>query len=253
MKLMTLAQLPPEKKRETVASLVSASMVGHPVALEGQASRAPAIRWAARISLTAGETFLERAGGLRFFALGCVRPAKTSGEARAPIGTSVTRVTGPLLRTALALACSGCFAGYNAPRVDEPHAIVKIRRTYEKRHGTHLRESAFIDGREALYTYGWAPEEPVQSDTILVRPLPTTLELEVVMWSLRKKPAKADEEIWLAGMCNAEMPFAPAANGVYQVEFVFHDAGACDLAVFEEVGGALRRCAPEVTVVGQSK
>jgi hypothetical protein len=79
------------------------------------------------------------------------------------------------LAGALALAVSACVPPYEPPAADQPHAIVKVRRSYETTAGTSLREGVTVDEHAALRAsvasrIGGAP----RTDAFLAHPVPGT-------------------------------------------------------------------------------
>jgi hypothetical protein len=79
---------------------------------------------------------------------------------------------------ALALAAlvltlgSGCVPAYHPPMPEEPHAIVKLRRTYEVGRGTTLREQLLVDGHSAYDGMSAAVlAGTAHTDSILVWPV----------------------------------------------------------------------------------
>jgi hypothetical protein len=76
------------------------------------------------------------------------------------------------------LLSSACVPRYKPPSADQPHAIVKVRRTYESVDGERLRESVQIGGHRALHA-----EEPgkiaesTRVDATLMHPGPARLEV----------------------------------------------------------------------------
>jgi hypothetical protein len=71
------------------------------------------------------------------------------------------------------LLASGCIPPYEPPRADQPHAVIKLRRTYDTTAGTHLSEAVDIDEHYALRegahsAMGKAP----RTDSILAHPVP---------------------------------------------------------------------------------
>jgi hypothetical protein len=51
----------------------------------------------------------------------------------------------PRLLPCLLLAATACVHPYEPPRPDQPHAVIKIRRSYDTTAGTHLSEGMNID------------------------------------------------------------------------------------------------------------
>ena len=67
---------------------------------------------------------------------------------------------------------SGCVPAYHAPKTEEPHAIVKLRRSYESGAGTTLREQVLVDGHRAYdSTSPAALAATPHIDSILVWPI----------------------------------------------------------------------------------
>lgn len=76
---------------------------------------------------------------------------------------------------ALLAFVAGCVPPYKPPTANQPHAIVKLRRSYDTTAGTTLQESVQIDehaalGKSAAAVVATAP----RTDAILVHPVPST-------------------------------------------------------------------------------
>ncbi len=79
---------------------------------------------------------------------------------------------------AMALLGSGCVSAYKPPTMAAPHAVLKLRRTYDSRAGTTLREEAFVDGHPAFHAQDSAETaQAARTDAILVHP--RTAELRI--------------------------------------------------------------------------
>lgn len=79
---------------------------------------------------------------------------------------------GALLITASAAFGSGCVPAYHPPTAQDPHAIVKIRRSYDTGGGTRLRERLLVDDHSAFD--GLVPAElgaSARTDSTLVWPV----------------------------------------------------------------------------------
>lgn len=80
---------------------------------------------------------------------------------------------------ALLTGCYGCMAQYKPPTVEQPHAIVKFRRTYESTAGAKLNELIAVNG-------GWVArkETPTRDvgdahiDAALIHPGDSLVKLE---------------------------------------------------------------------------
>ena len=88
----------------------------------------------------------------------------------------------PVSPRALALALlllGGCVQPYEPPTVNQPHAVIKVRRTYETTAGVQLRESADIDENVALRRSNRASvaKAPL-TDSFLAHPIPATYRVE---------------------------------------------------------------------------
>jgi len=75
----------------------------------------------------------------------------------------------------LSLVCllGACIPEYRAPTLGEPHAVVKVRRTYDTIGGTKLYELLLVDDHGALSAE--VPSELASApriDPILVHPIP---------------------------------------------------------------------------------
>jgi hypothetical protein len=76
---------------------------------------------------------------------------------------------------ALLSLLGACVPEYHPPTLAEPHALVKVRRTYDTTSGVTLLEQLLVDGHDALHTstpIGLAREARV--DSSLVFPAPAT-------------------------------------------------------------------------------
>jgi len=70
---------------------------------------------------------------------------------------------------------TACVPPYEPPTASQPHAVVKLRRTYDQTAGTHLNESVDIDEHAALRegTHSGVGRAP-RTDSILAHPVPGT-------------------------------------------------------------------------------
>jgi hypothetical protein len=68
-----------------------------------------------------------------------------------------------------------CMPPYEPPTADQPHAVIKLRRSYEKTAGTHLTESADVDEHYVLRDTSSAriAQTPL-ADSFLAHPVPGT-------------------------------------------------------------------------------
>jgi hypothetical protein len=75
----------------------------------------------------------------------------------------------------LLLSAAACMPPYEPPSADQPHAVIKLRRTYETTAGTHLTESADVDEHYVLKDTSLArvAEAPLAS-SFLAHPVPGT-------------------------------------------------------------------------------
>jgi hypothetical protein len=81
--------------------------------------------------------------------------------------TMIERV---LIGVAVLVGASGCTVRYTPPTLDEPHAIVKLRRVYNDRPGPHLREVVQINGEHAALEHITEPDAAPNTEVVLVRP-----------------------------------------------------------------------------------
>lgn len=80
--------------------------------------------------------------------------------------------------TFLALSCLGCMRDYVPPTPEQPHAIVKFRRSYENVHGTTLSEVMVLNDERAYQAVDSSDiASAPRTDAILVRPEPARLKL----------------------------------------------------------------------------
>jgi hypothetical protein len=71
--------------------------------------------------------------------------------------------------------CVSCVRAYQPPTAGEPHAVLKLRRTYEQGAGVHLREIVDIDRHRAYaLTSPASLASTPRMDSILVHPVPAT-------------------------------------------------------------------------------
>ncbi len=79
---------------------------------------------------------------------------------------------------ALAVVATACVPRYKPPRSDQPHAVVKVRRSYDQVAGARLHEGADIDGHSALRDGAIAGVAATpRTDALLVHPRPSTFEV----------------------------------------------------------------------------
>jgi hypothetical protein len=76
------------------------------------------------------------------------------------------------------LPLQACIPPYEPPRADQPHAVIKLRRSYEQVAGARLAESVQIDEHAALRegVISAVAAEP-RTDALLAHPIPSTFEV----------------------------------------------------------------------------
>ncbi len=75
----------------------------------------------------------------------------------------------------LILTTAACVPAYRAPRLDEPHAVLKVRRSYLSKAGTSLHEDLRIDDHRAFEAGVRAGDvDAPRIDALLVHPRPGT-------------------------------------------------------------------------------
>jgi hypothetical protein len=81
-----------------------------------------------------------------------------------------------ILALALASLSVGCVHRYDAPTPQEPHATIKIRRSFESSAGTHLREQTTVTGYVAESdVVGASASSAPQTSAIIVHPIPAEI------------------------------------------------------------------------------
>lgn len=77
------------------------------------------------------------------------------------------------------LGAVACVPPYRPPTADQPHAVVKLRRSYEMTAGTLLAEAVDIDEHSALRENAASGlVRGARTDAILVHPVPSTFVFE---------------------------------------------------------------------------
>ena len=85
---------------------------------------------------------------------------------------------GFLAWAACALTMAACVPPYKPPTADQPHAILKLRRSYDTTAGVRLRESVEIDEHSALRQDDSARmAQTPRTDSILAHPLPADFKV----------------------------------------------------------------------------
>lgn len=69
---------------------------------------------------------------------------------------------------------AGCVKHYRPPTVDEPHAVVKVRRAYHTNAGTRLSEHAFIGDFQVISEHRPSRLDETRTTAVRVRPGPVS-------------------------------------------------------------------------------
>lgn len=78
----------------------------------------------------------------------------------------------------LPLLAVACVPPYKPPRLDQPHALLKLRRSYDTIAGSTLEEAVEIDEHRALQQSAASRlAQPARTDALLVHPVPSTVEV----------------------------------------------------------------------------
>jgi hypothetical protein len=76
---------------------------------------------------------------------------------------------------AVALLATACVPQYEPPTPNQPHAVIKVRRTYDQTAGTSLREAVEIDEHSALReVLDAVVAKAPRTDGLLAHPVPGT-------------------------------------------------------------------------------
>lgn len=79
----------------------------------------------------------------------------------------------------IAALAGACVPAYHPPTQADPHALLKVRRTYDTPAGTNLREQLLVDGHRvfALEDHSALASAP-RTDPSLVHPVPATYSMQ---------------------------------------------------------------------------
>ncbi len=172
------------------------------------------------------------------------------------------------------ITSAACVHTYDAPRPDEPHAIVKFRRSYETMLGTTLREVVTIDDHPSYSaTVSTTELRGPRHDAQLVRPQPATFSTRSAFFHLETRMVW--ETVWvpdpyqtiesyacggrrmclgsvtrvrlvprprwvpkvvevLDATCANALRFAPVLHGSYLLQYTFQEHGMCSLACYSQ-------------------
>jgi len=85
----------------------------------------------------------------------------------------------PIIRATLSvLLLGGCIPAYQPPTADQPHALVKLRRSYEQTPGSALSEAVDVDDHYVLRdTVTSRVASAPRTDAMLAHPRPQTFEV----------------------------------------------------------------------------
>jgi hypothetical protein len=176
----------------------------------------------------------------------------------------------------LLMAClsNACVPPYKPPRADQPHAVLKLRRSYEKVAGVSLAEVVDIDEHSALRdVVPSAIAESPRTGAILVHPVPGDfvvrsnffhLETHLVTESYQEPTTTYSTESYSCGSntcsrtvshttyqtrwrtvnktvevsdggCARGMRFGPQDGHVYLLQYTYQAPAVCALSCFEQV------------------
>ncbi|HSC86298.1 MAG TPA: hypothetical protein VLC09_03475 [Polyangiaceae bacterium] len=148
----------------------------------------------------------------------------------------------PWLAVGLALASAGCSDDYQAPTVDEPHAVIEFERDYDRTAGTVLEERLRVSGQSAF-----TAESDVSTlglpriDMLLVRPEPMRLDIDAVfvhydyrwVWETYYSGGRPySRMVWrpvrlVLAACDGLAWLSPRDGERYVLSFQVDEAGAC--------------------------
>lgn len=85
----------------------------------------------------------------------------------------------------------GCALPYKPPTRDQPHAVLKLRRTYQISGGTHMREGLSIDGHDAFGAQdARSAASTVRTDAILVHPRTAEMRVAAGFFHTEMRPVQ---------------------------------------------------------------
>lgn len=92
------------------------------------------------------------------------------------------------LAVALLVLPCGCIPRYEPPRLDQPHAVIKLRRTYDQVAGARLEERVDIDEHAALRQGENAGVAATpRTDALLAHPEPSTFQVSSNFFHLEQR------------------------------------------------------------------
>lgn len=92
---------------------------------------------------------------------------------------------GVVLALALVSQAAACVPGYRPPTLDQPHATLKLRRTYDQASGTTLHERSFVNGQ--VLDVAEVPAQLAQApriDAALIHPAPSTFAVSSLFFHI---------------------------------------------------------------------
>lgn len=85
-------------------------------------------------------------------------------------------------RLLLTLSLAGCIKTYEPPGLNEPHALLKLRRVFHTAPGQHRNLRIFIGEDELLHQQEPALAAPAETTATRVRPGATRVTFETTFW-----------------------------------------------------------------------
>jgi hypothetical protein len=177
---------------------------------------------------------------------------------------------GALVGLWLSLVLSGCVRAYRPPSLEEPHAVLKLRRSYAAIYGERLSEVLLIDKRRAFSRYDAAGSATLpRNAAVLIHPKPAQIvvgadfthqewrwisetyyetEYFTVYDSYQRRSVTQSRQVPRTRMvqrlvtitdarCKAKYGLEPEAGRTYLLQYTFQDDEVCQLACYEQLPG----------------
>jgi hypothetical protein len=153
-----------------------------------------------------------------------------------------------------AVHLSGCMAQYKPPTTSEPHAILKVRRTYGATYGNRLAERVVVDGSWALKQVKDSQlASTPQTDAVLVHPKESNLTVDVAFSHQENRTVSESYSCGttqyprtcyrtvsrpvtvIDSACDPEIGVRFEAKSTYLIELNMIERGECIVRCYEQV------------------
>lgn len=138
-----------------------------------------------------------------------------------------------LVRPFLVLLVAGCAQQYASPSANDPHGVIKFRRSYQESKGSRLTEKLHVGDERAFVFKGKRKvAEATRTDAVAVTPGQHVVTALAEFWTTQSNGDSTSKVV--LGKCKQSLPVKVEAGGVYLLQLNYQNKRVCTVECYEQ-------------------